>query len=1028
MSNMDYIDIQVSTSVSNANAELDKLIVKLGAVYTNLSKIGGKSVNFGSNIKMQSNMANTGLNNVRSSMDKTTKSTTSLASTFGTLYANFFWVQRMFTGLWNSIDSTADYMESYNYFNVAFNKIANDWSGDFEKYGYENAEDYAKSFTDRMNQTFSKLSGIEFDHENMRLTSNEVKNLGLNIKEVTQYAAQLGSVTNSVGLTGESSLTAASTFTKLAGDLSSLYNVDYSSVSKNLQSGLIGQSRALYKYGIDITNATLQTYAYELGLEKAVSEMTQAEKMQLRMIAILDQSKVAWGNLANEIDQPSNQIRLFKNNLSEAAQILGQLFIPLLSKIMPIVNGVTIAVKNLLSNIAGIMGIKLEFDSTQATDEMADSYEDVSNSIDGVADSAKKAKTHLLGIDELNVVEPQEDTSGTSSSGSSGGIDLTQDILKAAEAYQKAWDEAYAQMESRAQAIADKLSVIFEPVEKLFKDIKIGDWFAVGEDTSNIVSGIFNLFSNAIAKVDWYQIGQNIGLFLAGINWTDIFISVGGAIWQGLNGAIDMWLGSFDVAPFETAFLTILALPGIVGFGSKIIELITNPFKNIIKILSPIITTIDDFVTIISPPIEEMFALWSGGAGTLGESFMAVFGTGGIITIALSALAVGLAITYAKNEEVQESFKNAIDTIENGLQPAIEFVTNTVLPDLQSAWERVQEILEPFADFLNNTFVSIWQDFINPALTYLGETILPKLTSVFENLWNEILVPIAYFVGNILEPIIKILSDTLTILWENIVVPLGNAIGNVLGKAFEGLVDICNETVIPIVEGVIKVFSFLWDNVLSPIVDWLWNNLKPTFEIVFKAIGGIIDGLSKSLGGVIDFITGVFTLDWEKAWEGVKDIFKGIFNGLVSIVEGVVNLIIVYGINKFLEGFDGVVSAVGAVIGVDIPIPQISQISIPRFEVGGFPEDGLFFANHNELVGRFTNGRTAVANNEQIVEGIKYGVREAVTEALAPYLADIVEYTRETANKEFATYIGDRDIARANIRGKRSLGMQLITE
>lgn len=55
----------------------------------------------------------------------------------------------------------------------------------------------------------------------------------------------------------------------------------------------------VYKYGIDITNATLQTYAYELGLEKAVSEMTQAEKMQLRILAILDQSKVAWGDLAN---------------------------------------------------------------------------------------------------------------------------------------------------------------------------------------------------------------------------------------------------------------------------------------------------------------------------------------------------------------------------------------------------------------------------------------------------------------------------------------------------------------------------------------------------------------------------------------------------------------------------------------------------------------------------------------------------------------------------------------------------------
>lgn len=87
--------------------------------------------------------------------------------------------------------------------------------------------------------------------------------------------------------------------TPVAGDISSLFNVDYSTVAQNLQSGLIGQSRALYKYGIDITNATLATYAYNLGISKSVSEMTQMEKQQLRVLAILDQSKVSWGDLAN---------------------------------------------------------------------------------------------------------------------------------------------------------------------------------------------------------------------------------------------------------------------------------------------------------------------------------------------------------------------------------------------------------------------------------------------------------------------------------------------------------------------------------------------------------------------------------------------------------------------------------------------------------------------------------------------------------------------------------------------------------
>lgn len=86
---------------------------------------------------------------------------------------------------------------------------------------------------------------------------------------------------------------------------------------------------------------------------------------------------------------------------------------------------------------------------------------------------------------------------------------------------------------------------------------------------------------------------------------------------------------------------------------------------------------------------------------------------------------------------------------------------------------------------------------------------------------------------------------------------------------------------------------------------------------------------------------------------------------------------------------------------------------IPAFEVGGFPEDGLFFANHNEMVGEFSNGKTAVANNEQIVAGIMEGVKAAVTEALAPYLSDIADNTRETAEKDMSINVDGRELVTA---------------
>lgn len=165
---------------------------------------------------------------------------------------------------------------------------------------------------------------------------------------------------------------------------------------------------------------------------------------------------------------------------------------------------------------------------------------------------------------------------------------------------------------------------------------------------------------------------------------------------------------------------------------------------------------------------------------------------------------------------------------------------------------------------------------------------------------------------------------------------------------------------------------------------------------------------------------------WLTILEGIEEAFPEVFTNGVNGVGAVLNRFIDWINEKLRIEWDALyfndekVFDEGAFQLFTIP-------NIPKFSVGGFPEDGLFMANHGELVGKFTDGRTVVANNEQIIEGIKTGVKDAVSEVLAPYLADIVQNTRETADKEFTTYIGDKEIARASERGRRAMGVQLIT-
>lgn len=325
----------------------------------------------------------------------------------------------------------------------------------------------------------------------------------------------------------------------------------------------------VYKYGIDITNATLQTYAYELGLEKTVTEMTQMEKQQLRVLAILDQSEVSFGDLANTINSPSNQIRQLTNNLEQCGIVLGQLFMPIVEKVLPVVNGLSIAIRQLLVDMAGFMGITIDLDSYgEGFNDTEDSLDGVTDSLDEATESATALKKALRGFDKLNVITT---TSASADSGvDTSTIDLTSQIVAATEKYQKAWDEAYAKMENRADGFAKYISSALEPVKKIIQDFAIGDYFQAGQDVSNLVVSLNDFLADAIENVDWVKVGDDIGDFLAGIDWKEV-IKSGFELTFKIGEAIaEVWFNMFDTAPIETAIISALAIAKFTGVGSAI--------------------------------------------------------------------------------------------------------------------------------------------------------------------------------------------------------------------------------------------------------------------------------------------------------------------------------------------------------------------------------------------------------------------------------------------------------------------------
>lgn len=865
------------------------------------------------------------LNTYTASAKRATKSTFSLAAAFGRFYATYFLVIRGIKSLWSSIEGTTDYIEAFNYYTVAFNKVGKEWGKDFEKYGYDNAEDYAQSFGNRVNELLGKISGLKVDVDGGLISESGMKNLGLNLQEITQYASQLASITNSLGQTGEVTTAISKSMTMLAGDISSLFNVDFSTVATNLQSGLIGQSRALYKYGIDITNATLQTYAYKYGIEKAVSEMSQAEKQQLRLLAILDQSKVSWGDLANTINSPSNMIRQFTNNVKEAGMVLGQLFIPVLQKVLPVINGVVIAIKRLLVSVASLLGIKIDFSAFgQGVSGYNEKLEDTADALDKVGKSAKKAKSYTLGIDELNIIDPNSGSSGSSSAGGAG-IDLTKEIMDATAEYEKVWQEAFDKMQNTAMGWADKVSKVFKPIKDIIEDLTYAfkfdsdSWFKVaGMDTSKLVTGIFDWFTRAIDSVDWEKIGRHIGSFLDGMDWTAIFTSAGNFIETAIDAAIDLWKGSFDAAPIETTIITAIGLLKFTGVGDIIWGKISDKVSA---------TVLGSSIGIV-PTIAIAAVTWEIGFN------------------------VGKSLGKALFPDDAEYYDNFTWFGENGF---FDTLKNTDFSILFDAWKQMNS---DAADFLTKTMpIRQFFDFLSQFKLDINDTF--GLVSVFENL----------------KPIVENWFNESVKPWFS--AEKWNQLGTNIKTA---LSTKWNE------------FTAWWKNI--GFAKW-WNNVKSYFTTEKWTWSGIKDGLSNA---------------WNNAIEAVKQIWNRFANWIND---------------KLNFSWDPVV-----VLGKElVPGGSVNLGRIPTFETGGYVPSRytMFMAGENgvpEIAGT-VGGKTAVAGGAEIT-----GIKEAINstaEAQMRMMAEEISLLKQLLAKETYVNIGDRDIARASLRGQKAMGLQIIT-
>lgn len=413
MDNSQTLEMQIKAKSQDAIASVDKLISKLTGLEKTISSIDN-TLKSNSVSKTVSNV-----NKLSNVTDKATNSTNKLSNALKNAFT-FTGVKRITEQLLGWENEAIDYTEQLNLFNVVF----------------DNTEKNGKKM-------FSELgkSAIQFQYK-----LNEA--FGTNKTETLYMQGIFQSMGETVGIGDKYSAIMSETMTKLTYDLASLYNKSEDKVAEALRAGVYaGQTKPLRSYGIDVTQTSMQPILDSLGINEQVKNLSQAEKEILRYLATLKQARISMGDFANNLESPSNQMKIFKQQLVETKVALSSLFIGTFAKIMPYANAFLMVTKEISKAIATMFGIELtDYNTGIASQEGI--YDGIADSADDASGAVKELKRQTLGFDEIhNINENNKSGSGASVS---GGID--QRLLDAITGY----DNGMNKVRMKATEIRDK--------------------------------------------------------------------------------------------------------------------------------------------------------------------------------------------------------------------------------------------------------------------------------------------------------------------------------------------------------------------------------------------------------------------------------------------------------------------------------------------------------------------------------------------------------------------------------------------
>lgn len=766
--------------------------------------------------------------------------------------------------------------------------------------GIKNAINYSSDLAEAQNtvtQGFGSLSYMADD-----FASNSVQAFGMSALSAKKMSGQFAAMGRSLGVVPERAAEMSLSLTGLAGDLASFWNVSHDVAQTALESVFTGETESLKKFAVVMTQANLQQFAYSKGINKSVSAMTQAEQAQLRYAYVMEATAVAHGDFSRTSNEWAGQTRILAGQFQNLAGIIGgglkAAFLPVITVINALMAKI-ISLANLISSfIRKLFGVKPQAASAGAgLSEMAESAGSLGNNMDaaagGIGEIGDAAKKSQKSLNGF-IAGWHEVNNMTSNEGAGGSGGGG----GAGSLPDMALPEKY-ELDITAE---DEASPVIEDIRKRLLEL------------SSLFSKGFRVGLGDMSVFD--SIRQNIQSIRA--SFEEIFSD--GRVATAFNHMLD-----------ALAYNAGAKVGSFVSVGSTIVDNITGGIslylgKSKENIQSWLISMFD--ITAQSDTILTNFQMALADIFTVFRSEPAKQITADIIQVFADGFMGATELAGRLGTSILDMILTPITENSSGFKEAL---SNTLGP--------ISEVLTALA----NSFSQTWSE-INQMYK---KHIAPMFSSIRDGL-SEVIETLLSGYNTYFAPVLDSLAGKFSEVWGDHIQPL-----------LSSFIDLFGE-VGTFVENV-------WKSVFQPLLNWVADKIFPVISPVLEGIGTLVltvfAGIADTLNGfitvatgVIGFVNGVFSGDWSKAWEGVKTVFKGVWDAMPDFIKGPIKLIIGFvnsmigaienGINFVVRGMnnlqfdvpDWVPGIGGETFGFDLN--EISLPRIPQLARGGVLEKG----------------------------------------------------------------------------------------